>query len=103
MGATRGLSAYGNCCDHRLLTLRRWDRNLGLRKAIRIPRMANRNGWVGSALASTALMPLLWASVASAQSASQSTNTSIKIGASAGTDVGEVIVTATRKEQSLSK
>jgi iron complex outermembrane receptor protein len=58
--------------------------------------MANRYGWVGSALASTALMPLLWAGLAAAQS----TTTSSK---AAATDVGEVIVTATRKEQSLSK
>jgi len=58
--------------------------------------MANRYGWVGSALVSTALMPLFWAGLAAAQS----TTTPNK---AAATDVGEVIVTATRKEQSLSK
>jgi iron complex outermembrane receptor protein len=55
--------------------------------------MAYRCGWIGSTVASTALLPLLWAGVAAAQST-----------ATAGaTDVGEVVVTATRKEQSLSK
>ena len=55
--------------------------------------MANRCGWFWSALTSTALMPMLWAGVATAQATD-------KPGA---TEVGEVIVTATRKEQSLSK
>ena len=63
--------------------------------------MANRYRWAGAALASTALIPLLWGGTASAQSASA--DTSGRIGASAATDVGEVVVTATRKEQSLSK
>jgi iron complex outermembrane receptor protein len=58
--------------------------------------MSNRYGWVGSALSSTALMPVLWAGMAMAQS----TNAPNQANA---TDVGEVVVTATRKEQSLSK
>ena len=63
--------------------------------------MANQNRWVRLALASTALAPMLWASVAVAQAAPQSTNTSIKVGGA--TEVGEIVVTATRKEESLSK
>jgi iron complex outermembrane receptor protein len=58
--------------------------------------MVNRYGLVGWALASTAFMPLLWAGAAAAQSAPAPNP-------AASTDVGEVVVTATRKEQSLSK
>ena len=58
--------------------------------------MANRYGGIGPALASTAIMHLLWAGLAAAQSTTTP-------GGPGATDVGEVIVTATRKEQSLSK
>jgi outer membrane receptor protein involved in Fe transport len=58
--------------------------------------MANRYGWTGAVLASTAFMPLLLAGAAAAQVTAPSNK-------AAATDVGEVIVTATRKEQSLSK
>ncbi len=63
--------------------------------------MANRYRWVGAALASTALLPLLCAAGASAQAAAA--NATSRSGDSNATDVGEVVVTATRKEQSLSK
>jgi iron complex outermembrane receptor protein len=58
--------------------------------------MANRYGGIGPALASTAILHLLWAGLAAAQSTTTP-------GGPGATDVGEVIVTATRKEQSLSK
>ncbi|MEO7026721.1 MAG: TonB-dependent receptor, partial [Caulobacteraceae bacterium] len=49
---------------------------------------------------STAIVPLFLASHAQAQASSRATDTSTHIGA---TEVGEIIVTATRKEESLSK
>ncbi|MDQ2764571.1 MAG: TonB-dependent receptor [Pseudomonadota bacterium] len=55
--------------------------------------------WRAPALTSAAL-PLLMAATASAQSAPPSSETSLRSGA---TEVGEVVVTATRKEESLSK
>jgi len=62
--------------------------------------MAKRRAWLASALASTVLAPLLWAGEAAAQSAPNAADTSIRLGS---TEVGEVVVTATRKEEALSK
>ena len=63
--------------------------------------MANRYRRAGAALASTALISLPWAGAGPAHSAS--VDAPNKAGEAAATDVGEVVVTATRKEQSLSK
>jgi iron complex outermembrane receptor protein len=64
--------------------------------------MANRAGRIGSALVSTALIPLVWAGAVSSQSRPAASSVPA-IAPATATDVGEVVVTATRKEQSLSK
>jgi iron complex outermembrane recepter protein len=59
--------------------------------------MANRKAWLAPALTSVALMPLFWAGVAAAEAAAASAPSP------AATDVGEIVVTATRQSQALSK
>jgi outer membrane receptor protein involved in Fe transport len=62
--------------------------------------MAKRHAWLAPALTSAALIPLLWAAGSAAAAEAAAPNASAN---PAVTDVGEIVVTATRQAQQLSK